>query len=101
MRTRPQTIVVKDGAPSHACKYQQRIYMAAEVLKMLWPGDSPDLNMIEPCWNWMKRETTRKGAPQTRAQAEHVWTRAWKKLPQSRIQDWISRIPRHIKGVIR
>ena len=64
--------------------------MKASVLRLFWPGNSPDLNMIEPCWNWMKRETTRKGAPQTRAQAEHVWTRAWKKLEQSRIQDWIS-----------
>ncbi len=57
--------------------------------------------MVEPCWNWRKRETTRKGVSQTRAQAEHVWTRAWKKLDQSRIQDWIQRINRHIKEVIR
>ena len=49
MRSRLQIIVVEDGAPSHACKYQESIYMAADILKMLWPGNSPDLNMIEPC----------------------------------------------------
>lgn len=101
MKTRPRTAVVEDGAPSHASKQQNFIYMKASVLRLLWPGNSPDLNMIEPCWNWMKREITRKGAPQTRAQAEHVWTRAWKKLDQSRIQDWMSQIPRHIKEVTR
>lgn len=101
MKTRPRTVVVEDGAPSHSSKQQNIIYMKAKVLRLPWPGNSLDLNMIEPCWNWMKRETARKGAPQTRAQAEHVWTRAWKKLGQSRIQDWIERIPRHIKEVIR
>ena len=28
---------------------------------MLWPANSPDLNMIEPCWFYMKVETIKKG----------------------------------------
>jgi len=31
------------------------------IQKLLWSGNSPDLNAIEPCWFWMKRETTKKG----------------------------------------
>lgn len=49
----------------------------------------------------MKRETTQRGAPQTQVQAEHVWTRVWKKLDQSIIQSWIEQIPGHIKEVIQ
>lgn len=51
MRSKLQTIVVKDTASSHACKYQENIYMVANILKMLWPGNSPDLNMIGLYWN--------------------------------------------------
>ena len=48
----------------------------------------------------MKRETTCKGVPQNRIIATKVWTKAWKKLTQKRIQAWIERIPRHIQQVI-
>jgi hypothetical protein len=29
---------------------------------MLWPANSPDLNMIEPYWFYIKLKTTEKGA---------------------------------------
>jgi transposase len=98
---RPNTIVVEDGAPSHAHQYIEKIYMDWEIMKLFWPGNSPDLNMIEPCWAWMKRATTAFGAPQTRKDAERVWKWAWRKMSQERIQAWIERIPRHIQEVIR
>ncbi len=75
--------------------------MNLEILRLLWCGNSPDLNMIEPCWIWMKRETTKKGAPRTRKQAEEAWTKCWEDLPQEKIQAWIERMPRHIEEVIR
>jgi hypothetical protein len=28
---------------------------------MLWLANSPNLNMIEPCWFYIKVETTKKG----------------------------------------
>ena len=75
--------------------------MEMGILRLLWCGNSPDLNMIEPCWPWMKRETTKKGAPRTRKEAEKAWTRCWEDLSQKRIQSWIERMPRHIAQVIR
>ena len=57
--------------------------------------------MIEPCWNYIKRVTTQKGVPQTRAEAERAWRKAWEELEQWRIQAWIERIPRYIQEVIR
>lgn len=65
-------MVVKDRSPSHVFKQQIVIYMKTKVLKLLWPGNSSDLNIIESCQNWIKRETTQKGAPQTQTQAEHI-----------------------------
>ena len=44
------TQVQENKAPSHNSKYQHQIWMDANILRFLWPGNSPDLNMIEPCW---------------------------------------------------
>ena len=49
----------------------------------------------------MDEKDYKKGAPSVRKTAELVWKRYWKDLPQKKIQDWIERIPRHIKEVIR
>jgi hypothetical protein len=49
----------------------------------------------------MKKTTTARGAPKTRVAAEKAWVQAWSALPQSQIQAWIERIPRHIQEIIR
>ncbi len=51
----PNAIVQEDGAPSHISKWNQTEFDGWEVQRLLWPGNSPDLNMIEPCWFWMKK----------------------------------------------
>jgi hypothetical protein len=48
---RLETLVQEDGASSHASHYQEEIFIIWEVMKLLWPGNSPDLNAIEPTWN--------------------------------------------------
>jgi hypothetical protein len=48
----------------------------------------------------MKRETTKKGAPSKRIEAERAWKKCWKDLSQERIQGWIRCIVRHIDMVI-
>jgi transposase len=101
MRDRPGTIVQEDNAPSHASKYQQKIWSLSGVIRLLWPGNSPDLNAIEPTWMYMKRDTTKKGPPTIRKQAELLWNQCWKNMPQSKIQRWIERIPYHIQHIIR
>src|SRR3981081_1642937 len=98
---RPDTIVQEDKAPAHSSKWQAPFFNFHKVLRLLWPGNSPDLNMIEPYWIWMKRRTTKKDAPSVRKTTELVWKRCWKDLPQKQIRDWIEHIPQHIQEVIR
>jgi hypothetical protein len=84
-----------------AFKHQDLVFMDAGVLRLLWSGNSPDLNMIEPCWPWMKTKTTRLEVPRSRAAVTKAWTDCWtKQLDQDRIQRWIERISRHIKQII-
>jgi transposase len=101
MINRLDTLVQEDNAPSHACKYQDELWNLSGVLRLLWPGNSPDLNAIEPTWMYMKRDTTKKGPPTQRKVAEKLWTECWKHMPQSRIRRWIERIPYHIQEIIR
>lgn len=98
---RPRTVVQEDKAPAHAHYAQSYVYSLYDVEKLLWCGNSPDLNAIEPCWPWMKRYTTKKGAPKSRAEAIRVWEQCWRDLPQEKIQAWIERIPVHVKEIIR
>lgn len=101
LKERPDTLVQEDKAPSHDSQYQKEIWNLSRVLKLLWPGNSPDLNAIEPAWMWMKRDTTKKGALTSRKAAEVAWIKSWKQMPQERIQRWIERIPFHIQHIIK
>ena len=94
-------MVQEDKAPSHASKQQRQIFMSAGILRLLWPGKSPGLNMIEPCWIWMKRRCTKKGCPKTKAALTKAFIHIWEKeLTQKRIQSWIERMPRHLAKVM-
>lgn len=99
-KDRSETFVQEDRAPAHKHYDQQRVYSLYQVQRLLWCSNSPDLNMIEPCWFWMKRETTKKGAPKNRKAAMKAWEECWENLPQEKIQAWIERIPDHIEQVI-
>nr|KMM66459.1 hypothetical protein CPAG_02798 [Coccidioides posadasii RMSCC 3488] len=54
LESRPNTVVLEDGAPAHTHFYQQELYNIHKINRLLWPGNSPDLNMIEPAWMWLK-----------------------------------------------
>jgi hypothetical protein len=75
--------------------------MNVDVLRLLWSSNSFDLNMIQSCWFWMKRQITRANAWRSRAAVDKAWFECWhKELFQNRIQKWIERISRHIQRVI-
>lgn len=97
---RPQTIVQEDKAPAHTHWAQAKVYDMHQVARLLWCGNSPDLNPIEPTWMYMKRWTTKNAAPRTRADATRLWEQCWQQMPQEMIQAWIERIPRHVQKII-
>jgi hypothetical protein len=72
---RKDTVVMEDGAAAHALAYSDELYIAWDVVRMLWPANSPDLNMIEPCWFYMKVETTKKGAITLDVELRAAWVK--------------------------
>ncbi|CAE7020550.1 Transposase [Pyrenophora teres f. teres] len=99
-KQRPSTLVQEDKAPSYAHYAQRFVYQKESVEKLIWCSNSPDLNAIEPAWSWLKRRTTRRGAPKSRAEGAKAWEQAWLELPQHQIQAWIERIPVHVQKII-
>ena len=98
---RPGTLVQEDKAPAHSHYIQQQLFDLHKVKRLIWPGNSPDLNAIEPCWFYMKKDTTVKGAFGLKKAGIAKWEACWLDVPQFEIQAWIERIPHHIKEIIR
>ncbi|KAF8849435.1 hypothetical protein BDZ45DRAFT_772968 [Acephala macrosclerotiorum] len=46
-KSKPKTIVQENNAFAHASRYQQEVYSLFEIMKLLWPSNSPDFNAIE------------------------------------------------------
>ncbi|KAF3389724.1 hypothetical protein DPV78_011730 [Talaromyces pinophilus] len=92
---------MENRALAHVHFHQKEVYDLHEIHRLLWPGNSPDLNAIEPAWFWLKRRTTLLGAPGDRETAKKVWLKAWDELPQDWIRVWIERILFHIEEIIR
>jgi len=72
-KERPGTLFQEDNAPFYASRYQQEVFDLWEVSRLFWPGNSPDLNAIEPTWFWMKRETTKKRLITSNEQLKKAW----------------------------
>ena len=89
-----------DGAPSHIHSENTKLLKLKEIQTLFWPGNSPDLNAIEPAWFWLKRTISRKGAPRTGSDAAKIWHEAWKNASLPYLQSLIERIPVHIKKII-
>jgi len=96
----PEAIVQEDNATPHAQHFISTVYSLAGVKRLLWPGNSPDLNAIEKAWPWIKKRTSFHGPARGKKELSKRWNEAWKALPQSQIQKWIEGIPHNIKKVI-
>ena len=93
--------VQEDGAAAHVHSENVRLYSLFNIQRLLWPGNSPDLNQIEPCWGWMKKRAAAHPDFDKKGSLQKIFKQIWAELEQSRIQRWIQRIIRHIREVIR
>jgi hypothetical protein len=51
-----------------------------QIIKLLWPGNSPNLNAIKPTWFWIKKETTKQGLITSEAKLREAWIKYWNKM---------------------
>lgn len=94
--------LVQDGAGAHYTWHQKELLEIPGLTVLPWPGNSPDLNMIEPCWYHLKREVSNVPFRQnTKEWYKEQFTRCWEDQDPRRIKKWCRRLLVHIMRVIR
>ena len=99
-RHRPDTVLMEDGAACHVHHFTQKLGAKHGISKLLWPGNSPGLNAIEPIWGYLKRKSADRGPEKTREALERRWRGEWRAVPQPMWQRLVQRIREHIPKII-
>lgn len=77
MQVTGTTLFQQDSAPCHVAKKVKKWFMDNGVeLLPNWPSNSPDLNVIENCWNVMKRKVA-EHHPTSEADLKKVLKQVW------------------------
>ena len=84
-------ILQQDLAPSHAAEVNQELLQEYSIEVLEWAGNSPDLNMIEPAWPWMKRGAGHYKGFESKKELPDIWLSLWESLPQEALRRWIER----------
>jgi transposase len=94
------THFLHDGAPCHASKKIKAFLKEKPFEVMDWPGNSPNLNPIENCWNHMKnklKEVVISSLPKLKEAILKLWTQD---LSNEYLASLSSSMPRKIAAVI-
>lgn len=91
-----------DNAPIHRARIVQEFKVQNNMHSMVWPAQSPDLNIIENIWLRLKREL--KNGNETFMcinQLEAAIRRIWVNIPNDYVQSLYRSILRRIHRVLR
>lgn len=94
--------IVEDNVPVHTSDKNRNAAKKQKFVYLNHPPSSPDLNPIENCWAYIKREIARLPVrPNTRSKLIEAAQRAWREMPQSVINNSIGSMKKRLEAVIR
>jgi transposase len=92
------TYFLQDGAPFHVSK-RIKSFLADKPFEVMdWPGNSPDLNPIEKCWNYLKQNLKDKDTvsmDKLIAAVKMLWVKSLSREHLKKLRD---SIPRRIQS---
>lgn len=91
--------LLHENAPPHTAAYTIQLLKQYKISTLPFPPHSPDLNIIENIWPWVKLRV-KAHSPQTKAQLIQLIERYWNEYPQSCIQRMIAEYHSRLFAVI-
>ena len=94
----PAHCFIQDNAPAHTAKIIGKFFEENLVNVLKWPSNSPDLNIMENVWSYVKDVLYQIRDELTCA--GDTWVRAneiWNNIPMTYIQDLYNDLPIRMK----
>ena len=93
--------LVQDGAPAHNAWQQKQLLNIKGLTVLPWPGNSPDLNQIEPCWYHLKQQVSKRPFLLTKKSATaEAWDKEWEQLSSDKMKGWCMKMRIRLERVI-
>lgn len=97
-----ECFLVQDGAPAHNAWQQRELLNIPGLTVLPWPGNSPDLNQIEPCWYHLKRCVSKRPfRPTTKQPTVSAWEEEWEQLDMVKVAGWCGRLRSQMERCIQ
>ncbi len=93
-------IFQQDLAPAHTAKGTKSWFNDHGVTVLDWPANSPDLNLIENLWGFVKRKM-RDTRPNNADELKATVKETWASIPPQQCHKLITSMPRQIEAVIK
>ena len=89
--------LLEDGAAPHIAWENVAEYNIPGLRRIPWPANSPDLNIIEQAWFYIKRKVGQKTfVASTIPATVQAWSEIWEELNQEIIKKWVERMRPHM-----
>ena len=91
-----------DGSPAHTAKVIQQFCaksFPSMIPKELWPGNSPDLNVIEQLWNVLQESVFGDPKPKNRREVVEQVKAKWSNVSDDYLCSLVESLPKRVKDI--
>ena len=94
------THFLQDSATSHTADVCKRCFRANNIVLVVWPGNSPDLNPIENLWAIMKQKLLGMDCSTREKLIDNIKT-IWTQNGQEMLENLARSMPRRIRDCLK
>src|SRR5262249_23123275 len=92
-------VLQQDNATPHTSGSTKKFLEKERIDSLDWPASSPDLNIVEHVWIWMKKQV-KVMTPRTVDQWKRAIHDKWEEFPQEFIEKYLDGMPRRLQDCI-